>query len=324
MSQGLNSLGYVIAPLIGGLLLFGSHVYGSGGGVESVKKPYVGLAIAFFVLAGIFKLIHLPGFRSHDKVVAGIRAFRHPHFKWGWLAIFFYVGSEVTIGSILINYLGDPGVLGLAHQDADKFLSFYWGGLMIGRLMGAIALSHIRPSMKWPWMGVSAVVSALVIFGCATFKEKLTHGAFIDPLTVLPYAVMIALCFLFFAVTRTHAGTTIGLFAIVAAALTVFSMATAGKFALWSILGIGLFNSIMWSNIFTLSIRGLEEDTPQGSSLLVMMIVGGALMPLIQGALMDHLGVRLSLSIVLVGYLYLMFFGFRGWKVGQTAEHLVD
>jgi FHS family L-fucose permease-like MFS transporter len=95
-------------------------------------------------------------------------------------------------------------------------------------------------------------------------------------------------------------------------ALTAFSMGSKGEFALWSIIGIGLFNSIMWSNIFSLSIRGLGKDTSQGSSLLVMMIVGGAIMPLIQGALMDSFGVRASLAIVLVGYAYLVYFGFHG------------
>ena len=324
LSQGLNSLGYVIAPLIGGLLLFGSNVYGTSGGVDSVKAPYAGLAVAFFVLAAVFKLIHLPGFENKGKVEAGIRVFRHPHFKWGWLAIFFYVGSEVAVGSILINYLGDKEVLGLPHQEADKYLSFYWGGLMIGRLMGAIALSHIRPAMKWPWMTVSAVVSALIIFASATFKQKFTNGSFIDPAAVLPYVVMILLCFVFFALGRSRAGATVGLFAVAAAALTVFSMMTKGQMALWSIIGIGLFNSIMWSNIFTLSIRGLNEDTPQGSSLLVMMIVGGALMPLIQGAVMDAVGVRLSLSVVLIGYVYLMFFGFFGCNRGQPPDALVD
>jgi FHS family L-fucose permease-like MFS transporter len=112
----------------------------------------------------------------------------------------------------------------------------------------------------------------------------------------------------------------VGLFAIVAAALTAFSMGTHGQFALWSIVGIGLFNSIMWSNIFTLSIRGLGKDTSQGSSLLVMMIVGGAIMPAIQGALMDGVGVRWSLGIVLIGYLYLMVFGFFGARSGHGAE----
>jgi len=97
-------------------------------------------------------------------------------------------------------------------------------------------------------------------------------------------------------------------------------MGTKGEWALWSIIGIGLFNSIMWSNIFSLSIRGLGKDTSQGSSLLVMMIVGGAIMPLIQGALMDQFGVRPSLSIVLVGSLYLVFYGLKGCRIG-LKEH---
>ena len=99
-------------------------------------------------------------------------------------------------------------------------------------------------------------------------------------------------------------------------------MGSKGEWALWSIIGIGLFNSIMWSNIFSLSIRGLGKDTSQGSSLLVMMIVGGAIMPLIQGALMDQFGVRTSLGIVLVGYLYLAFYGLKGHRIG--LKYLAD
>ena len=100
---------------------------------------------------------------------------------------------------------------------------------------------------------------------------------------------------------------------------TALAMGAKGEFALWSIIGIGLFNSIMWSNIFSLSIRGLGKDTSQGSSLLVMMIVGGAIMPLIQGALMDAFGVRTSLAIVLVGYAYLVFFGFYGARADEPT-----
>ena len=109
LSQGLNSLGYVITPLIGGIMLFGSkEIYTSTGGVDAVKVPYVGLGVAFILLAVIFKVISLPNFRQEGKVEAGVKVFRHKHFIWGWLAIFFYVGSEVTVGSILINYLKDP------------------------------------------------------------------------------------------------------------------------------------------------------------------------------------------------------------------------
>jgi MFS transporter, FHS family, L-fucose permease len=320
LSQGLNSLGYVITPLVGGVLLFGSKdLYTSAGGVDAVKVPYVGLGIAFILLAVIFKLISLPNFRQEGKVEAGVKVFRHKHFFWGWLAIFFYVGSEVTVGSILINYLNDPSVMGMPEETSAKYLAFYWGGTMIGRLMGAISLSGIQQYRKYLFMLLAAVGATAVIFANATFKENLTHGHYIDPKAILPYIAMVALSFAFFVLGRSNPGKMVGLFALVAMALTALSMGAKGEFALWSIIGIGLFNSIMWSNIFSLSIRGLGKDTSQGSSLLVMMIVGGAVMPLIQGALMDAFGVRTSLSIVLVGYAYLVYFGFYGARADEPT-----
>ena len=320
LSQGLNSLGYVITPLVGGVLLFGSkELYTSAGGVDAVKVPYVGLGIAFILLAVVFKLISLPNFRQEGKVEAGVKVFRHKHFVWGWLAIFFYVGSEVTVGSILINYLNDPSVMGMPEETSATYLSFYWGGTMIGRLMGAISLSGIQQSRKYVFMVLAAVGATAVIFANATFKESLTHGHYIDPATILPYVGMVALSFAFFVLGKSNPGKMVGLFALVAMGLTALSMGAKGEFALWSIIGIGLFNSIMWSNIFSLSIRGLGKDTSQGSSLLVMMIVGGAIMPLIQGALMDAFGVRTSLAIVLVGYAYLVFFGFYGARADERS-----
>lgn len=320
LSQGVNSLGYVIAPLIGGLLLFGSGVFSSAGGASAVKAPYVGLAIAFFVLAAVFKGLKLPALAAPEAVRPGAGALRHPHFVWGMLAIFFYVGSEVTIGSILINYLGASDVLGLPAHEADKYLSFYWGGLMIGRLMGAISLGDMAPRRKLVGMLLAATVATVIIFAAATFKHRLTSGEFISVASVVPYLAMVALSFAFFALGRTGAGRMIGLFALAAGLLTVGSISTHGEFALWSIIGIGLFNSIMWSNIFTLAIRGLGADTAQGSSLLVMMIVGGAIMPAVQGALADVVGVRWSLAVVLLGYLYLAFYGFVGSKIGVRPD----
>ena len=320
LSQGLNSLGYVITPLVGGVLLFGSkELYTSAGGVDAVKVPYVGLGIAFILLAVVFKLISLPNFRQEGKVEAGVKVFRHKHFVWGWLAIFFYVGSEVTVGSILINYLHDPSVMGMPEETSAKYLAFYWGGTMIGRLMGAISLSGMQQSRKYVFMVLAAVGATVVIFANATFKESLTHGHYIDPAAILPYVGMVALSFAFFVLGKSNPGKMVGLFALVAMGLTALSMGAKGEFALWSIIGIGLFNSIMWSNIFSLSIRGLGKDTSQGSSLLVMMIVGGAIMPLIQGALMDAFGVRTSLAIVLVGYAYLVFFGFYGARADEPT-----
>ncbi len=311
LSQGLNSLGYVLTPLIGGYFLFKEEAQA---GLESVKAPYLGLAIILFSIAVAIKFIQLPTFRQEGKVEAGIKVFRHKHFIWGWFAIFFYVGAEVTVGSILVNYLGDKDIAGLTEEEGVKYLSFYWGGLMIGRLMGAISLSGLAQAKKFPMMIVAALVSIIIIFVSAKGDSDLSVGE------VWPYLVTVVLSFVFFRLGNALPGRMVGLFALVATVLSILAMTTAGEFALWSIVGIGLFNSIMWSNIFTLSIRGLGEDTAQGSSLLVMMIVGGAILPAIQGIMMDFMGVRMSLSIVLVSYLYLAFFGFIGSKIGRPQQ----
>jgi len=311
LSQGLNSLGYVLTPLIGGYFLFKGQ---EDTGLESVKAPYIGLAVVLFAIAAAIKFIKLPTFQQEGKVEAGIKVFRHKHFIWGWFAIFFYVGAEVTVGSILVNYLGDKEIAGLTEEEGVKYLSFYWGGLMIGRLMGAISLSGLAEAKKLPFMVLAAVVSIGVIFLSASADSDLK---FVD---IWPYLLTVVLSFVFFRLGNAMPGRMVGLFAMVATILSVLAMTTSGDFALWSIVGIGLFNSIMWSNIFTLSIKGLGKDTSQGSSLLVMMIVGGAILPAIQGSMMDMIGVRLSLSIVLISYLYLAFFGFFGSKLGHEAD----
>ena len=311
LSQGLNSLGYVLTPLIGGYFLFKEN---ADAGLDSVKAPYLGLAVILFVIAAAIKFTNLPTFRQEGKVERGIKVFRHKHFKWGWFAIFFYVGAEVTVGSILVNYLGDEEIAGLTEEEGVKYLSFYWGGLMIGRLMGAISLSGLAQAKKFPAMIAAAVISIAIIFISASFKSEMT---FTD---IWPYLLTVALSFVFFRLGNALPGRMVGLFALVATVLSILAMTTSGEFALWSIVGIGLFNSIMWSNIFTLSIRGLGRDTSQGSSLLVMMIVGGAILPAIQGLLMDLTNVRYSLAIVLVSYLYLAYFGFVGSKLGHEAD----
>ena len=321
LSQGLNSLGYVITALIGGLFLFSKANEATDPGLDAVKAPYVGLAVILFGLALAIKFIKLPTFKAEGVVESGIHVFRHKHFVWGMAAIFFYVGCEVTVGSILINYLGAKDVLGLTEEQATKYLAFYWGGAMIGRLMGAISLSAIADKRKMPLMVAAAVISFIIIYVNASFSEKLNasgeHLIFAD---IWPYLIMIAFSFIFFVLGRSMPGRMVGLFAGVAAVLTVFAMFAHGEFALWGIIGIGLFNSIMWSNIFTLSIRGLGKDTAQGSSLLVMMIVGGALLPLVQGGLADAFSIRSSLIVVLLGYLYLAYFGFIGSKRKGASE----
>jgi FHS family L-fucose permease-like MFS transporter len=315
LSQGLNSLGTVLAPIIGGLLLFGTATQSSG----SLKFTYLGLAAGFFLLAFLTKVITLPEFKNEEDNTDKQNLFQHKNFVFGTFAIFFYVGSEVTIGSILINYLGLESVAGLSVHQADKFLAFYWGGLMIGRFAGAMAFSDRDITSKFFTMTFMAAAAFAVIFGSVNFKAYMAGDELVSLYSVLPYLAMMILSFGFFFLAQGKPGQTIGMFSLVAVAFTILAIYGSGSVAMWAIIGIGLFNSIMWSNIFTLSINGLGKATSRGSSLLVMMVVGGAVMPAIQGALTDSIGLRPSLYIVVLGYLYLAFFGFFGSQRRELA-----
>jgi FHS family L-fucose permease-like MFS transporter len=130
----------------------------------------------------------------------------------------------------------------------------------------------------------------------------------------LGFIVLNLLAFMF---GKSIPARTLMIFALVNVVLLIVVLNSGGQIALWSLLSIGLFNSIMWSNIFTLAIDGLGKYTSQGSSLLVMMILGGAIIPLIQGGVADNFGVHLSFIVPIAGYLYLIFYGWKGYKKGM-------
>jgi FHS family L-fucose permease-like MFS transporter len=117
-------------------------------------------------------------------------------------------------------------------------------------------------------------------------------------------------------------GRTLMIFALLVVGLLITAILNTGEIAMWAIIGIGIFNSIMWSNIFTLSIKGLGKHTGQGSSLLVMMVVGGAIIPVIQGATADAIGVHYSFVVPIIAYLYIAFFGFKGWNMQNAKDKM--
>lgn len=307
MAQAFNSLGTTLAPLIGGWLIFERF---SGDAV--IRYPYAIYAGIFLLLAVWIAFTRLP--EPPHAAHAGGNALRHPQLRWGMVAIFCYVGAEVAIGSLIISYLGSAGVLALPEASAKHYLSLYWGGAMTGRFLGAIALSRGIESPKRTLImaGVGAAMFALLYLLNASERFELQH---IWPMAVLIVANMVA--FLFAGAQPARA---LGLFAIAAVTLLMISVATSGAWAMWAIIAIGLFNSIMWSNIFTLAIDGLKEDTSQGSSLLVMMIVGGALIPWLQATLADALatsadpdaGLQPSFLLPAICYAFLAWYGFKG------------
>lgn len=280
LAQALNSLGTTLAPVFGGLLIL-SNTVKSGAEVaalsaaeqaayraeeaHSVQGPYLLLAVVLFVLAVVVYLFRLPSLTEtteqadHQKHTLG-QALAHRHVFFGVGAIFFYVGAEVAIGSLMVNYLSLPKIGGISEQQAAHYLSAYWFLAMVGRFAGSVLLAKLSPN-------------------------KLLAA-----------------------------------FAAINMLLLATTMATAGQLAMVSLVSIGLFNSIMFPTIFALSIERLGPLTNKASSLLIMAIVGGALVPFLQGMLADRIGLQPSFVLPLLCYGYIVFFGLSGSRLPAAKE----
>lgn len=321
LAQGFNSLGTTLAPIAGGLLLYKVFAGGDPDSLESVHTPYLIYAGMFLALAGVVSVCKLPVIANPQgsaPTTSGALSF--PQLRLGMAAIFLYVGAEVAIGSYLVNFIGDSAIRGWPEAEASVYLAYYWGGAMIGRLCGAVALSSgLSLSRK-------ALLMVLIACGLMVLVYLMTGLRFDDGRlavklaslsSVAPFPCLVVGCLLAFAVGKGCPAKTLTCFSACLIVLLVVAATAGGEVAMWAALGAGLFNSIMWSNIFTLSIDGLGEQTPQASSLLVMMIVGGALFPLLMGWAADTVGVRLAFLVPAVSYLYVAFFGV--WNARRLA-----
>ena len=300
LAQGFNSLGTTIAPVLGGYLIF--IFFKNTTGADAVKIPYLVFASVFLLMAVAIKLTPLPRFTNPDVVPKGLGAFKHRQLVFGMIAIFVYVGAEVSIGSMLISYLKLPEIGGITSAQASVFVAMYWGGQMIGRFLGAVSLSSTAPMAKRLLM-ISISMVAFIIIGITTDFESATI-----------YLIFLILNLVGFFVGNSLPNRTLYIFAIINIVLLGIALTNTGSVALWPIIGIGLFNSIMWSNIFTLAISGLGKYTGQGSSLLIMMILGGALIPLLMGYIADSYGVHHSFIIPVFSYIYITYYGIYGYK----------
>ncbi len=325
LSQAFNSLGTTLAPILGGYFVFhyfaklgeplhnnlGNPVLTDAGEPLSalgVQLPYLIFASIFILLAIIIKFTNLPRFTSSSSIEKGAGALKHSHLVLGMVAIFMYVGAEVSIGSAFINYAGE--LVGFPEMEAKNFLAFYWGGAMIGRFLGAISLSSIEKIKKYSLMLLTSVLTFLLIYGIIYIES----GSSFEFKRVTPFILFLIINYIGFIFGKSLPGRTLAIFALVVIGLLTTTLITDGIVAMWTIVGIGLFNSIMWSNIFTLAIKDLKENTAQGSSLLVMMILGGAIIPVIQGAVADILnGYHLSFFVPIICYAYLMYYGWKGY-----------
>lgn len=271
LTQAFNSLGTFLAPFFGGLFILTAapHMQEirtlSPDALQAfrlheaatVKAPYVGLGIALVVLAvaiGSFKLPKIDHAQHHLGEKVNDSIWKHPNLIFGAIGIFVYVGAEVSIGSFLVNYFGQPEIGGLTEKVAASFVAFYWGGAMVGRFIGSALLQKVK-----------------------------TGG-------------LLAIC------------------AVCAAALVGISMLTNGHVAMYSIILVGFFNSIMFPSIFTLGVAELGPLTGDGSGIMIMAIVGGALIPEAQGWIADHIGIHHAFFLPVICYLYILFFALSGSK----------
>ncbi|MEN1682089.1 MAG: sugar MFS transporter, partial [Planctomycetota bacterium] len=322
LAQGFNSLGTTLAPILGGLLLYKVFASEDEGSLQSVQIQYLiyaGVSLGLAVLVAMSKLPAIEATESAPAPASGALGF--PQLRLGMGAIFLYVGAEVAIGSYLVNFLGDPNVMGWPESDANVYLAYYWGGAMIGRLCGAVALSGglcvKRKAVFMPLIAFVLVALVYVMTGLDFDGGSLVVE--LAPLqSIAPFPLLVAGCLLVFILGRGSAAWTLFWFSVCLAGMLVVAATAGGRVAMWAAVGAGLFNSIMWSNIFTLSIDGLGEQTPQGSSLLVMMIVGGALFPLLMGAAADAVGVQRAFFVPVLSYAYIAFFGV--WSARRIAR----
>jgi len=324
LSQGFNSLGTTLAPIVGGYLVFhyfagmGSPLLDSAGktielgtgvpaSAASVQIPYIIFTAIFLLLALIIRLVPLPNVHSQESGIVKHNVLQqYPGLWFGIFAIFMYVGGEVSIGSVIINYIKES--FGTTENEAKTYLAFYWGGAMTGRFLGAISNGKHRSTAKKAfWMIITAAIAIVFILFAVNYETESINIS-----EIWPFIGFVLLNIAGFLVGRTLAGRTLAIFSLIAVILLAMTLWYPGRLALWSLLAIGLFNSIMWSNIFTLAIKDLGKYTSQASSLLVMAILGGAIIPLIQGAVADSMGISNSFFVPMISYVYLAWYGWKG------------
>ena len=255
--QGVGSIGTTSAPLLGSYFIL-SHLKESQSSSEAVGYPYIGIACLLILIAIVvynlklpnIKTIHSSNESAGNNIIKNVFSFRNLNF--GIWAIFVYVGAEVSIGTFLTNYISDT--LKIEVHQANNYVAFYWGGMLVGRLLGSFILQWLKPHL------VLAACAAMSVF------------------------------------------------------LIIFSINSTGYSAVWSMIAVGIFNSIMFATIFSLSVHGLKKYSTRASGLLSTSIVGGAILSYLMGLLKDNFTWQIAFLIPALCYLYIIFYGINGYK----------
>ncbi len=287
LSQAFNSLGTAIAPAVGAKLILSDKVKSTeeievlkatakeayyASEAAAVQSPFLGIAGFIVILALVFLFVKLPKILQKAPKGGYSTLLKNRSLMMGAIGIFVYVGAEVAIGSYLVNYFDNMGLADtIKNSDVMRNIS----ETVLGKSISDISnLAIVGAFVTFYWTG--AMIGRFI-------------GAYLTKI-LKPSKVLSA-------------------FALGALVMVIVSMSTSGFVAMWSILAVGLFNSIMFPTIFTLAIDGLDELKPQASGILCTMIVGGAIIPPLYGKLTDHFGFKLAFILVLICYGYILYYG---------------
>ncbi|MCB9361414.1 MAG: sugar MFS transporter [Flavobacteriales bacterium] len=286
LSQAFNSLGTAIAPALGAVLILSDNIKTSAEikGLDeiskesyflteaaAVQKPFVFLAIALLVLAVFVKWVNLPQILNKALNTSYHEVLKHKRLRLGVVGIFLYVGAEVAIGSYLVSYFLDMNLAGIIKNNNT-----------LNHLLSSFHGSHLS------LIDDKAVVGTFLVL----YWSGAMVGRFLGS----------------YLTTRYAAAKVLGVFAILAMVSIIISISTGGLIAMWFILAVGLFNSIMFPTIFSLAIEGLGELKPHGSGLLCTAIAGGAFIPPLFGLFTDISGFKIAFVLIILCYAYILFF----------------
>jgi len=306
LAGGINSFGTTIGPVILSYALFGniSAPAAADSSLEAVKIPALVLFTLFILCACILWFSKLPAVTVSEKLDKDLGALKYPQLTLGMVAIFIYVGVEVTIQSNMGALLAMPEIKGIDHTKISHFISLYWGSLMIGRWTGALAVFNFSKVTKV----MMQIVTPFIAFGIIYGVNYLRGSHVEDYLFYIPYVLLATAIFIF---SGDKPARTLMILSLTACVMMIIGLVSTGNLALYSFISGGLFCSVMWPCIFALAITGLGKYTNQGSSLLVMMILGGAVIPPFQGFLVDTFNPHISYIVTVFCFAYLAWYAFK-------------
>ena len=301
LTQALNSIATYIAPLVAGLFVFKSAADAALNTAENVPTtPFLIIGIVVIIIAVAIYLLKLPEISTQG--VERKSVWKYPHVVLGAVGIFCYVGAEVGTAAMLQRYFQEA--LGIASTQAAMMIALYWGGAMVGRFYGSFMLSDVKESKKYLY---TALVLLLALFVGWFVRKSITDGLIFAGIAFVNYRAM--------RLGKGNASRSLAVFGIIAALLLVVVMASGGNAILWLGLSVGFFNSIMFPNIFTLGVEGLDKgELSMASGLINTLIVGGAVIPVLMGLVADSMGVRFAFILPILCYLYIVFFALVGSK----------